>query len=45
MSTLGSIYLGLENNDTNICAQMVSLLSDLEKAENDLSVKPVYLKD
>ena len=38
-------YLGLENNDTNICAQMVSLLSDLEKAENDLSVKPVYLKD
>lgn len=38
-------YLGLENNDTNICLQMVSLLGDLEKAENDLSVKPVYLKD
>ena len=38
-------YLGLENNDTNICLQMVGLLGDLEKAENDLSVKPVYLKD
>ena len=38
-------YLGLENNDTNICLQMVSLLGDLEKAENDLSVKSVYLKD
>ena len=38
-------YLGLENNDTNICLQMVGLLCDLEKAENDLSVKPVYLKD
>lgn len=38
-------YLGYENNDTNICLQMVSLLSVLEKAENDLSVKPVYLKD
>ena len=38
-------YLGYENNDTNICLQMVSLLNVLEKAENDLSVKPVYLKD
>ena len=38
-------YLGYENNDTNICQQMVSLLPHLEKAENDLSVKPVYLKD
>ena len=38
-------YLGYENNDTNICKQMVSLLIILEKAENDLSVKPVYLKD
>lgn len=38
-------YLGYENNDTNICKQMVSLLNVLEKAENDLSVKPVYLKD
>ena len=38
-------YLGYENNDTNICKQMVSLLNVLDKAENDLSVKPVYLKD
>ena len=38
-------YLGFENNDTNICAQMVSLLGTLEKADNDLSVKPIYLKD
>ena len=38
-------YLGYENNDTNICKQMVSLIPYLEKAENDLSVKPVYLKD
>ena len=38
-------YLGYENNDTNICKQMVSLIPHLEKAENDLSVKPVYLKD
>lgn len=38
-------YLGFENIDTNICKQMVSLIPYLEKAENDLSVKPVYLKD
>ena len=38
-------YLGYENNDTNICLQMISLLDVLEKAENDLSVKPVYMKD
>ena len=38
-------YLGYENNDTNICQQMVSLLNTLEQAENNLSVKPVYLKD
>ena len=38
-------YLGYENNDTNICQQMISLLNVLERAENDLSVKPVYLKD
>ena len=38
-------YLGYEKKDTNICLQMVSLLPYLEKAENDLSVKPVYLKD
>ena len=38
-------YLGYENNDTNICEQMVSLLGALEKAPNDLAVKPVYMKD
>ncbi len=38
-------YLGYENNDTNICKQMVSLLGVLEKAPNELAVKPVYLKD
>ena len=38
-------YLGYKKKDTNICLQMVSLLPYLEKAENDLSVKPVYMKD
>ena len=38
-------YLGYENNDTNICKQMVGLLDVLEIAPNDLAVKPVYLKD
>ena len=38
-------YLGYENKDTNICKQMVSLLDVLEKADNDLAVKPVYMKD
>ena len=38
-------YLGYKKKDTNICLQMVSLLPYLKKAENDLSVKPVYMKD
>ena len=38
-------YLGYENVDNNICEQMISLLKVLEPAENDLAVKPVYLKD
>ena len=38
-------YLGLENVDTNICLQMISLLNVFEPAENDLAVKPVYMKD
>ena len=38
-------YLGYENNDTNICLQMVSLLKDLCPIENHLAAKPVYLKD
>ncbi len=45
-SVCGNVaYLGYENKDTNICEQMVSLLPHLEKCENDLSLKPIYLKD
>lgn len=38
-------YLGYENKDTNICKQMVSLKDSLTPSENDLAVKPVYMKD
>ena len=38
-------YLGYENIDTNICKQMVSLIDILTPSENDLAVKPVYMKD
>lgn len=38
-------YLGYENKDTNICKQMVSLIDTLTPSENDLAVKPVYMKD
>ena len=38
-------YLGYEKKDTNICLQMISLMKDLKAAENDLAVKPIYLKD
>ena len=38
-------YLGFENVDNNICLQMISLKSVLTPADNDLAVKPVYLKD
>lgn len=38
-------YLGFENKDNNVCLQMISLFSSIKKAENDLSVTPVYLKD
>lgn len=38
-------YLGFENKDTNICLQMLSLYSSLEKCEEPLALKPVYLKD
>ncbi len=38
-------YLGYEKKDTNICKQMISVMDALTKAPNDLSVKPVYLKD
>ena len=38
-------YLGFENKDTNCLLQMVSLLPVLEAFDNNLSAKPVYLKD
>lgn len=38
-------YLGYENKDTNICKQMVSLIDTLTPSENDLAVKPIYMKD
>ena len=38
-------YLGFENKDTNCCLQMISLLPFLRPIDNNLSAKPVYLKD
>ena len=38
-------YLGYQNNDTNICLQMVSLLKSLSPIDDSLGLKPVYLKD
>ena len=38
-------YLGLEKVDTNICQQMVSLAKVLKPVENDLGLKPIYMKD
>ena len=38
-------YLGLEFNDTNVCEQMASLFSYLEKVDDSLGLKPVYMKD
>ena len=38
-------YLGFENKDTNVCKQMVSLLSVLKPIENHLALKPIYMKD
>ena len=38
-------YLGFENKDTNCCLQMISLLPFLRQIDNNLSAKPVYLKD
>ena len=38
-------YLGYQNNDTNICLQMVSLLKNLSPIDDSLGLKPVYLKD
>ena len=38
-------YLGKDKVDTNICLQMVSLSKYLDKAEDNLAIKPVYMKD
>ncbi len=38
-------YLGFENNDTNICLQMIRLMDVLDKCENELGLKPIYMKD
>lgn len=38
-------YLGFENKNTNVCQQMVSLFKDLKPCENNLGLKPVYMKD
>ena len=38
-------YLGKEKNDTNICLQMVKLSKFLDKAPDNLAIKPVYMKD
>ena len=38
-------YLGKEKVDTNICLQMVSLSKFLDKASDNLAIKPVYMKD
>lgn len=45
-SICGNIkYLGYEKKDTNCLLQMVSLLDVLSPFDNNLSAKPVYLKD
>lgn len=38
-------YLGFESFDTNVCEQMVSLEPVLKENENNLALKPVYMKD
>ena len=38
-------YLGLENKNTNVCQQMVSLFPSLSPCENHLGLKPIYMKD
>lgn len=38
-------YLGYEINDTNVCLQMASLTNSLEKVDDALGLKPVYMKD
>lgn len=38
-------YLGFDNVDNNSALQMSNLLASLSPCENNLSLKPVYLKD
>ena len=38
-------YLGFDNLDINICEQMVTLEDVLEAKEDNLDLKPVYMKD
>ena len=38
-------YLGKEKYDTNVCLQMTSLSKVLDKANDNLAIKPIYMKD
>lgn len=38
-------YLGYENNDTNVCKQMALLANNLKPTDNELGLKPIYMKD
>ena len=38
-------YLGYDFNDTNVCEQMVTLFPYLEKIDDSLGLKPIYMKD
>ena len=38
-------YLGFDNYDSNVCLQMVNLFSSLDKLDDTLGLKPVYMKD
>ena len=38
-------YLEKDKTDNNVCKQMLSLLDVLEKHEDTLGLKPVYMKD
>lgn len=38
-------YLGLEGYSANICLEMLSLKSSLEKLDNPMAASPIYMKD
>ena len=45
-SVCGNVkYLGFDNLDTNVCAQMLSLENLLPGKVDNLDLKPVYMKD